>query len=226
MLDPEIKKVLEEQARQHGDDPQDLAEVSAKLSAAAQAWEAEPTPAWSRLPMAAAAPRPTWQTLISQWLPALMCVLMLGLLLSQGRLINDQNGFRLEFGAPEQTQAVPVPVTDPDSVTLSRTELKQLLDQRLAEQNQRLTAAFRAGIADYHQTQQTYLTSLLEFQQNQIATDRARDLQDLIADWDRQRLKDLDQIEHRLAYLVDQQSLNNDTLYDLANAVQATPSED
>ncbi len=226
MLDPEIKKVLEEQARQQGDDPQDLAEVSARLSAAAQAWDAEPTPTWSRLPMAAPTPRPTWQALISQWLPALMCVLMLGLLLGQGRFINDQDGFRLEFGAPAQPKAEVVPVTHPDSVTLTRSELKQLLDQRLAEQNKRLKAAFRAGIADYHETQQPYLTSLLEFQENQIATDRARDLQNLFADWDRQRLKDLDQIEQRLAYLVDQQSLNNDTLYDLANAVQATPSED
>lgn len=226
MLDPEIEKVLQEQARQHGENPQDLAEVSARLSAAAHAWEAEPTPNWPRLPMAAAAPRPTWQTLLGQWLPALMCLLMLGLLVGQGRFINDQDGFRLEFGAPAEVKAEPVAATDPDSITLTRTQLEQLLDQRLAEQNKRLTAAFRSGIADYHQSQQKYLTSVLEFQQNQISTDRARDLQDLVADWDRQRLKDLDQIENRLAYLVDQQSVNNDTLYDLANAVQRAPSED
>lgn len=229
MLDPEIQKVLEEEARRNGDDPAELESISARLRDAAEAWQDEPTPPWPRLPMTTHTQPSTWGRLLTQWLPAFLCVAMFGLLIGQSRVISDDQGWRIEFGAPAQAVAEPVNTTaqaDPDTITLTRAELNDYLDQRFTEQNQQILAEFRKGMNDYHQNQQTYLTSLMDFQKNEISGDRAHDLETLVTNLQQQRLSDLDNIEDRMAYLVDQQSANNDTLYDLATAVQRVPSDD
>ncbi|CAM2006008.1 hypothetical protein [Acanthopleuribacter pedis] len=230
MLDPEVQKVVEEEARRNGDDPAELEQISARLRDAAQAWQDEGTPPWPRLPMATST-NPSTPRWFTQWLPAFLCILMFALLVGQSRVISDAGGWRIEFGAPAAatetaTTTTPEQTTDPDTITLTRAELADYLDQRFAEQNKRMLVEFRKGLSDYHENQETYLTSLFEFQKNEISNDRARDMERLVNNWQRQRLTDLDNIEDRMAFLVDQQSLNNDTLYDLANAVQRAPSDD
>ncbi|CAM2065574.1 hypothetical protein SCOR_09340 [Sulfidibacter corallicola] len=236
MRDKEIKDLIEAKKNAAGNaDQVDLEHVVDTLEAAAARWRDEPVPDWDRVPLATPVAQPGRFRWAAMWIPSAACLVMLALLTLRTEISSGPDGWTIRFGTPSSQEGPQSPGTGEaptyvtadahkealaDMETHLRQEFVAYVDQKVDELRHDTRRDFQETLTQFQTDQELYLSNLTMSQNLRHTSDRKRDLDLLDTKWQTQRLRDLDIIEDRIRYLLDQQSANTSTLYSLATAVK------